>query len=469
MRKGRRYRGYSMPCIIIGFGLLLLGIIVYIYEYIQIEQTVETEKIFPTIESKIEWEPLSLPPPEGDSNKNADSIRVVLMDNSYDTIYHNNIKLCSDLEFTLSSGDLSQTVSAGEVLELTEGSVFLANGQIHAQPSKGAELRILSIKRKRGEPTVEGSMDIYKTEKGLVMVNELSLEQYLYRVVPSEMPESYGMEALKAQAVCARSYACRQMQNPGYQEFQADVDDSVSYQVYNNFDKTALTVEAVNQTAGQVAVYEGQVIDAYFFSTSCGHTTDWKVWGEEGEYREYLQGVCVDGCNEKKNLSSEKSFAAFIKGTEQSFESESVWYRWRAKLDFDKLSSKWKEKLGTVQKLIIRERGTGGLIQTLMIEGENNSVDLSTEYEIREFLAGVVKEVILADASEGNSQKLLPSAYFIIEDEDYPEVTLYGGGYGHGAGMSQNAAKKMAQEGWTYDSILTYFYQGIELRNRMEL
>ena len=66
------------------------------------------------------------------------------------------------------------------------------------------------------------------------MVNELPLENYLCKVVPSEMPASYQKEALKAQAICARSYAYRQIMDYAYPEYQAHVNDSTDYQVYNN-------------------------------------------------------------------------------------------------------------------------------------------------------------------------------------------------------------------------------------------
>ena len=66
------------------------------------------------------------------------------------------------------------------------------------------------------------------------MINELSMESYLCGVVPSEMPASYELEALKAQAVCARSYARRQMESYGYPEYEAHVNDSTDFQVYNN-------------------------------------------------------------------------------------------------------------------------------------------------------------------------------------------------------------------------------------------
>ena len=98
---------------------------------------------------------------------------------------------------------------------------------------------------------------MWSGEEGMTVINELPMESYLCRVVPSEMPASYEMEALKAQAVCARSYAVRQMQDYAYPEYQAHVNDSVEYQVYNNSYPADTATQAVKDTTGQVVWYQG--------------------------------------------------------------------------------------------------------------------------------------------------------------------------------------------------------------------
>lgn len=394
-----------------------------------------------------------------------DRIRVVIKTNDYSDIYHSNIQVYSDAEYCITSGNETITVQAGTAFTIQSDSECWKEDMLHIEAADGGEIVLQSVKRNRGNPSYEGTMDIYRTAQGLVIVNELPVERYLYRVVPSEMPASFGLEALKAQAVCARSYACRQMQSPGYPEFNADVDDSVSYQVYNNSDKNDLTVEAVDQTCGQVAVYQNEIIDAYFFSTSCGHTTDSYVWGKDSTCKGYLTGILLDGNKETLDLTNDADFAAFLNDNErENYDKQEVWYRWTAELDMEKIAAEWKQKLGTIQSITVKERGTGGVASCLEVVGDKGREDISTEYDIRDFLASAVTKITRQDGSTLSSVKLLPSGYFIIQKADLPLLTIYGGGYGHGAGLSQYAAKNMAQCGMQYEEILKYFYSGIEVQ-----
>lgn len=101
------------------------------------------------------------------------------------------------------------------------------------------------------------------------------------------MPSSYEKEALKAQAVCARSYAVRRIQDGAFEEYGADLDDTTASQVYNNVFETEETIHAVQETEGQILTNDGDVVNAYFFSTSCGTTCrNDDVWG--GEKLDYL-------------------------------------------------------------------------------------------------------------------------------------------------------------------------------------
>ena len=101
-------------------------------------------------------------------------------------------------------------------------------------------------------------------------------------MVPSEMPASYEKEALKAQAVCARTYAYRQIQGNTYGQYGAHVDDSTSFQVYNNITTSERTDQAVDETYGQMLFYNDTPIEAFYYSTSCGHGADGSVWGSGG-------------------------------------------------------------------------------------------------------------------------------------------------------------------------------------------
>src|SRR5690606_21300535 len=101
----------------------------------------------------------------------------------------------------------------------------------------------------------------------LYLINEVPLEEYLLTVVPSEMPVSFGVEALKVQAIAARSYGAAAMLRSGYGYLGAHVDDSVMSQVYNNVPARPESTQAVTATRGLVAVTEdGRLVDTRFFS-----------------------------------------------------------------------------------------------------------------------------------------------------------------------------------------------------------
>ena len=145
-----------------------------------------------------------------------------------------------------------------------------------------SKIILKSVNRNQGIPAYRGTLELVNTEKGIVVVNELSLEEYLYSVVPSEMPASYPEEALCAQAICARTYAYAHMQNAAFPEFGAHVDDSTSYQVYNNILEQERTTTAVKDTYGKLLFTgQGELAGTYYYSTSCGIGSDANVWKTE--------------------------------------------------------------------------------------------------------------------------------------------------------------------------------------------
>lgn len=104
-----------------------------------------------------------------------------------------------------------------------------------------------------------------REKQGFRVINQVDLESYLKGVVPSEMPADAPEEALCAQAVCARTYAVRQIREERMKEWDADVDDTVSCQVYNNISEQAASSQAVDATRGMIILSDGKPIEAYFF------------------------------------------------------------------------------------------------------------------------------------------------------------------------------------------------------------
>ena len=161
------------------------------------------------------------------SDANPD-IRVLLCSDNYASEYHDRITITADVPFRVSGQGTEWHYQAGEQVELTMQSNEFLQGDLVFTLEEDGVFQLPYLKRAAESPSYEGSLHVEKREEGLILINTLPLETYLCYVVPSEMPSSYPIEALKAQAVCARCYAMLQMENSRCEEFGADLDDSVS-------------------------------------------------------------------------------------------------------------------------------------------------------------------------------------------------------------------------------------------------
>ncbi|MBE5971838.1 MAG: SpoIID/LytB domain-containing protein [Lachnoclostridium sp.] len=402
-----------------------------------------------------------------------DTIRVLLMTEGFDSLFHSSVTLSCDVDAVLEYGDgkdrKTQSVAAGESITIKPDNSRLQEGRLSFRSvEEGGLITVGHLERSQGQPVYPGHMEITKENDGLLLLNEVDLEEYLKRVVPSEMPPSYQLEALKAQAICARTYAWRQIQGNAYSQYGAHVDDSTNFQVYNNTNTFEVTDSAVNETFGQVLAYEDVPIEAFYYSTSCGHGTDGSVWGGNPDATPYLNAVSVDSKGKLLDLYSNESFEAFIKNVDiNAYESEFTMYRWNVKTNSKILA----EKIGGVGRitgLTVSERGPGGIAKTLKVVGTEGSKNFTTQSKIRTILGNSALTYTRNDGSEYSGWETLPSAFIYIEKngtdtENVTWFTIYGGGYGHGAGMSQNGAQGMAKNGKTCMDILRFFYQGCEI------
>ena len=149
---------------------------------------------------------------------------------------------------------------------------------------EGSKIKVDNITRAVKDPSYRGFFEITATSTGdkLELINEVDLEEYLYQVVPSEMPASFGLNALKAQAVAARTYALGDYLGDRFAKDGYFVLDSVMSQVYNNSAENALTTQAVQETKG-VIMYskDGSLVDARYYSTSGGFgASKHQVWAD---------------------------------------------------------------------------------------------------------------------------------------------------------------------------------------------
>lgn len=430
----------------------------------------------------------------------SEKVRVIITTNNFDSYYHNTVKLTCGNDFTVTCGDSTKTYKAGKKVSFSLSDKLVKKKKFVVASTGDARIKLLSVKRQAINPLYRGTIEVKWTGRGFLIINELPLEQYLYAVVPSEMSTGNRMEALKAQAVCARSYTYNQINAERYKEYNADLDDSTACQVYNNIPEDERSRKAVDSTFEEVITSKGKIIVAYYFSTSWGYTADGQdVWNTPGEvsYLKSRPQLRNGKDSTGTDLSDENAFRQFINsGSKDAYESSDDWYRWNITFNADKLSEridsalyncylsdkslvlsqnnngKYEEKplksIGRIKKLRVEKREDSGLITELVIVGTNNVVKVCTQYNIRKVLAPVYEKIKRKSGESISSYSMLPSAAFYIDDiktKKGVSFKITGGGFGHGAGLSQSGAAAMAQSGKEYVDILEHFFTGAKVKS----
>ena len=336
------------------------------------------------------------------------------------------------------------------VLLMTDGyGGYFHENVDYQMNTEGDGFQIFSINRDCGNPKYNGKLEVIDTDEGYLLINEVEMEEYVKAVVPSEMPASYEIEALKAQAICARTYAYRQLQEGKLLDYGADVDDSVSFQVYNNQTGNEKTDAAVEATKGIDMTYDGDPIEAFFFSTSSGTTSTDEVWENES--------------------------APCLKSIVTTFDEDMPWYRWHVFFSTEKIEELLQTsgyEIGEIQDIRVLRRSQGGAAVICSFMGSAGSIEVSNEYDIRSLLSPYGLDIYRQDETVVTSFQMLPSAYFqvepVYENDNLTGFSIQGGGYGHGVGMSQNGANEMAKQGYSCYEILEYYYKDYILENMNE-
>ena len=403
----------------------------------------------------------------------AKTIRVLLMDTGFKSVFHASADLVlgsgADLEYENAKGKMvGERLEAGTQLTVGPDSPYLEYGRMIITPDEPEAITIRSIERSQGTPVYSGSLEIKGTPEGLVLVNDLFLEDYLTKVVPSEMPPSYEKEALKAQAVCARTYAYRQIQGNTYSQYGAHVDDSTNFQVYNNTSANDKSTQAVKETYGKMLFYEDKPIEAFYFSTSCGRTADAGVWGTDSGKYPYLRAVEVKEGGKSLGKEDNDGFESYIKREDViAYDTSYPMFRWQTDLPAD-VASAQISGAGQIQDMTVTDRGPGGIAGELTVTGSDGTVTIKGQSAIRSALGNPSLIITKKDGGTMTGSATLPSAFIAIEkrtgEDGSVSFHIYGGGFGHGVGMSQNGAQGMAKTGKDYKQILDFFYHGTELR-----
>jgi len=297
-----------------------------------------------------------------------------------------------------------------------------------------------------------GRVSVRNTGGTLSAINVLPMEEYLRGVVPREIGTTAPLEALKAQAIAARTAAFTKLGKHGTAGF--DLCATVCCQVYGGASaEHSRTDEAVRATAGEVLVYSGRIADTPYHACCGGVTEDAAtVWGFS---RPYLRAVTCSRATQPPEVRSERGFRNWLRTPPRTYCSDHVRFRWTVRVPAAELSVILKSKgfnIGEPREIRLGERGPGGTLRSIVVRGTSGETRADSEYRIRQLLGSVMT---------------FYSGKFIVRRESSaagPVFVFEGAGWGHGVGMCQSGAAGMAADGWSYRRILTHYYPGTEVR-----
>ena len=352
------------------------------------------------------------------------TIRVLLTDDA------KRLVVTSDTPLVLTGAFSENVLASGinrAVLSASDGKV-LVNDKIRI---KFEPLKIKST----GAPIslngkhYRGSLMVLADDDRLSAVNHVGIEEYLYGVVPCEVPHTWPRQALMAQAVAARTYALYIKQKSLTKIY--DVRATTASQVYGGFDAEALATRfAVDQTSGQVLTYNGRLIVAYFHANSGGYTErPENVWGARVPY---------------------------LKDQPDAYSKDSPGSTWEYFLSFSEAVERLREfgiNAGNIKTVQVGKKTRSGRVQEVTVVSDNGTQRITSN----NFRLAI-------------GAKYLKSTCFdtVLNKKG---ILFKGCGYGHGVGMSQWGARQMALQGFDYKRILQHYYCGtkvakIELADR---
>lgn len=432
-------------------------------------------------------------------------MRVCISTTKFSSIYHSNIEIeCLSSAVLYSQREnFNLEVSKDSKIIISTDTILLNNKEIKFNERlyiKGDNLKINSIRRGNPDfiPSYSGILEITREKDNkLLIINETSLEDYLIKVVPSEMPTMGGLESLKCQAIAARTYALSDMLQCRFAELGFYVDDSTQSQVYNNTPTNSMATEAVNLTKGLIMTSKDQPIDAKYYSTSPGLGTLYDdVWFKEYGTSEnkdyYFTGYYIK--NTDRLPVNEEEWLQFFKSTKyDAIDLESPYFRWNVEIKKPSLekslikslkylfenrkdcvtvksnnSSKNFPELKELKDIKATKRSKYGNIIEISFIFSNATINVQNDYNIRSAIRlskDYIGEIIPIIRHKGEpliNNNFLPSSFFSIEKVNDTFI-IYGGGYGHGVGMSQYGAMALSKSGKDFKSILNTYYKNINL------
>lgn len=311
--------------------------------------------------------------------------------------------------------------------------------------------------------TYGGSLRLQPNAYGdYTLVNDVPLEVYLRGVVPHEIGGGAPYEANKTQAILARTYALRNLRRFAADRYQLCAD--VNCQVYKGLNGAIPdTDEAIAATAGQVLVYQNELVDALYSSTTGGVTASYRdIW--EGVDRPYLVAAIDSVQNiwdlSNNTLADEQNIRRFINLKKGFTEEGGEFFRWKYSESLADMTAFLKQYFNRKNKPIlfnqiydlrVSERSHSGRVQKMEILTDGGTIVVPKDEILTAFYAPISTLFYLEPIKEADNKTLRGYAFV-------------GGGFGHGVGLSQTGAFKLAELGWTSDRILEFYYPGSQVR-----
>jgi stage II sporulation protein D len=372
------------------------------------------------------------------------------------------------------TGSASVFSSSGEKVSDVSASTLqfkFKNGKVEFNSAQSNEFTVQSLNGDLGAIGDEyrGKMRIVATSKDILLINVVDVDEYLRGVIPAEMPYTWNIEALKAQAVAARTYAVKRMLVKANDLW--DVVATTADQVYRGTKyERSETDRAVAETAGEIATYEGKPIIAYYHSDSGGHTKDGNAPylkpvpspSPDSPYANWELSWTLDEF--RKLLDSAGKPAGNILDVETTYDPygrcQSVTFN-TAKNSFSMTAHEFRKMVGvmTVRStkfLLTVDGGVKWTRETVIDKGSKVTIVSSSKERVERagklFIANFFKKQPIKNPLKALGKQTTPAV-----------IRVKGSGFGHGTGMSQWGAKYMADNGSTYRDILLHYYTGIEV------
>lgn len=309
----------------------------------------------------------------------------------------------------------------------------------------------------RADRSYRGDLELLPRDGGaFTLVNELNVEEYLYSVVPSEMPSYWPEEALRAQAVAARSYTLHSRNR--YRSRGFDLLSSVASAHYSGVTgEHSRTTAAVRETRGEVLVSTGRILDAVYSANSAGYTeSSESVWGSVTP----LVGVSDPLLPPLQERRSPAELYSWLLRRPESYSSREGYsspsaYRWKILVPREEIERRLGDRglhVGTIEAIRPGPRGITGRVESVTISGSAGEVTVNRD-AIRSALGGLRSNLFL----------LTPQ---LSPEGEVNSFLFEGAGWGHGVGMCQSGAAGMADAGFGHREILGHYYPRSELQER---